>query len=339
MDSEEDTDMDINAKISIKDEVTNNAVQIEEERLFVAQGEETDVNLRNNEMAKVNQENKTKLAGNTFVITNKEYPRKNLAQWGNGEKDCGPYEDGMASNQLWILEEDIEYPDHFHIKNVQYDGYKLSAEFSSSGVRMHDVGVRNDKEITQSQIWRFVKEKECGGDGYRIFNFEFSSEAITILYSSLFGITSDNMWNRQLWKLIPRFEAKVEKKVIWEVDNRQGSRDITEKVEYSEGLKLTQSSEISTQIGMETSLTLSVDELVEKESITSTLKTDISTSIKRGSEKTWSKKVTTTYNAPAGKNYRVVQLGCNFDSPLQIDNMYLDSTHIQIQETDGDFPN
>ena len=60
-------------------------------------------------------------------------------------------------------------------------------------------------------------------------------------------------------------------------------------------------------------------------------------SMSSSEENSWSKTTTTQYTAPAGKNYRVVQMVVNFSSPLESDNCCLHCDEERIEETTEEF--
>ena len=92
-------------------------------------------------------------------------------------------------------------------------------------------------------------------------------------------------------------------------------------------MKLTKSTSVSTKIGFEYSLKSSLS--VPIKGITAGMEStykfsmEIQTSMSSSEEKSWSKETATTYTAPAGKKYRVLQTLLDFSSPLDSDNCCL----------------
>ena len=62
----------------------------------------------------------------------------------------------------------------------------------------------------------------------------------------------------------------------------------------------------------------------------------LESSMSSSEEKSWSKTTKTTYTAPAGKNYRVLQMVVNFSSPLDSDNCCLHGDE-RIEESTEEF--
>ena len=105
---------------------------------------------------------------------------------------------------------------------------------------------------------------------------------------------------------------------------RQGTKDVTKEFKITTGLKLTNS---TTRVGFEYSLKTSLSAGIE--GITAgmesqyTFSAQIESSVSSSEEKSWSKETTTTYTAPAGKKYQVLQMILDFSSPLDSDNCCL----------------
>ena len=88
-------------------------------------------------------------------------------------------------------------------------------------------------------------------------------------------------------------------------------------------MKLTKSQSLSTKIGFEYSLKSSVSAVPGiSPGMESELKltTQIESSVSSSEESSWIKETTTTYTAPAGKKYKVLQTLLDFSSPLELDN-------------------
>ena len=102
------------------------------------------------------------LNGNTFINSNKVYPRANLAQWGYGGRDMGTYELGLYADQLWSLESHPYHNDYFYIKNCIREGWRI-AKWGSGN---REVGAYG-KEYYDDQMWKFVHV----GDGF--YRYEY----------------------------------------------------------------------------------------------------------------------------------------------------------------------
>lgn len=275
------------------------------------------------------------LDGNSFLITNKVYERANLAQWGRRGRDAGTHEQQVVPDQFWMLEEVSSAPGYYYIHNLQYQGYRL-AKWGSGG---RETGVYNG-QYHRDQQWRFVKE----GDYYRIYNRRYSTAKLAKWGKSdwSWGTYSWANHDDQLWKLTPRFEANINRRVVWQIDNREATHDVPHIVQLTRGLTLTQSETVTTKVGLETALTASIEMGIPfvgdaSFGMTTTLTTEVTNSISHGEERSWTESYTTTYTAPAGKNYRVIQMGCDLNSPLAADDMYLFSTYLTVEESDEDF--
>ena len=278
----------------------------------------------------------TRLDGNTFVITNKEYFRANLAQWGTDGRDVGTHENKVYVDQFWILEPEPHWPGYYYIKNAEYTDYRLakwSGFWGDSGDE--DVGVVNG-QYHDDQLWKFESQ---GNDFYKIFNKEYPDARL-----AKWGKDDDDWgtysgseeYDDQIWKLTPRFRANVQEIVIWEADNRKGSNDFTEVVTVTKGLKLTSSLTLSTKVNLESSLEASIPIDAISFGVSSKIATELASSMTTTEEKSWSTATKTTFTAPKGKNYRVKQIEVDFDSVLPEDHLIFDSGYT-IEETDGEF--
>ncbi len=137
---------------------------------------------------------------------------------------------------------------------------------------------------------------------------------------------------------MPRFNAAVRNVTLWACDNREGTQDFSEEVTVTTGLTLTSASSISTTVGLEQSLTASASYGGFSAEVKTTLSLQIQTSLSHEEQKNWSRESKVKFTAPKGKNYRVKQLACDFNSPLADDNCTMNCNYI-VEETDGEFPN
>lgn len=276
------------------------------------------------------------LDGNSFQITNKVYERAHIAQWGTRGRDVGTHEQQIVPDQFWMLQQVEHEPGYYYIHNLEHAGYRLA----KWGTGDHDVGVYNGQYF-RNQQWRFVQE----GEGYyRIYNRRYPQAKIAKWgkADNAWGTYSGDNYDDQLWKLTPRYEADINREVVWQLDNRDSTRDVTRVVQITKGLRLTNSRSVSTKIGLATSLTASIEmaiPLIGSASLemSQSMTSEITNSISHGEENSWTETISTTFIVPAGKNYRVIQMGANLNSPLVADNMYLASTYIKVEESDEDF--
>ena len=118
---------------------------------------------------------------------------------------------------------------------------------------------------------------------------------------------------------------------------RQGSTAVTKEFTITTGLKLTKSKTVTTTAGFEHSITASLSVPIKglTAGMESTTKfyAQIESSLSSSEEKYWSKQTKTTYTAPAGKKYRVVQTLLDFSSPLELDDSTLYNSE-RIEESD-----
>ena len=137
---------------------------------------------------------------------------------------------------------------------------------------------------------------------------------------------------------MPRFKAAVKTVTIWACDNREGIQDFSEEVIVTTGLTLTSSSSISSTVGLEQSLTASASYGGFSAEVKTTLSMQIQTSLSHQEQKNWSRQSKVKFTAPKGRNFRVKQLVCDFNSPLRDDNCVL-NCNFEVEETDGEFTN
>ena len=190
-------------------------------------------------------------------------------------------------------------------------------------------GQRND-----DQLWSF----EPVGAYYKIRSCKYTNRVFSKWgsWDSSWGTYRDTNAEDQLWSLKPRFTATAVQTQIWAVDNRGGSNPFTETREVTQGLKLTQSSTISTTVNLEATLGFTIPIKMPIE-VGLSMKGEITKSLTRGSEETWSTKSTINFTAPAGRNYRVTQFIVTFKSEIPGDEIAL-YTNYKVEETTGALP-
>ena len=190
-------------------------------------------------------------------------------------------------------------------------------------------GQRND-----DQLWSF----EPVGTYYKIRSCKYTNRVFSKWgsWDSSWGTYRDTNAEDQLWSLKPRFTAKAVQTQIWAVDNRGGSNPFKETREVTQGLKLTESSTVSTTVNLEASLGFTIPIKMPID-VGLAMKGEIKKSLTRGSEKTWNTKSTITFTAPAGTNYRVTQFIVTFKSEIPGDEIAL-YTSYKVEETDGVLP-
>lgn len=274
------------------------------------------------------------LNGNVFLLQNKEYNHANLVQFKaeNKKTNLGSYEQGTYDDQLWLLEEEPKHKGYYYIKNKRHNW-----RICKSGKDREDVWCYGGNHF-DDQLWRFEHD---GDNYYRIYNYSYPNDKLT-----KFGSGNDRIgsydganYDDQVWKLIPWYEVKesdIKSNILFDCDNRTGSAAFKKTVTVTQGLKLTNSSSLSSTLGIENSLTAAANYGIASAEMTSTITASLSASINSSSEETWSQTETITFSAPAGKNYRVKQIECPFNSAYEPDSMTLGCSY-EIQETDGEF--
>lgn len=119
--------------------------------------------------------------------------------------------------------------------------------------------------------------------------------------------------------------------------SRKRSADVIKEFIVTTGVKLTNSKSITTKVGFEYSLKSSLGAsfkgITAGVEATTTISSQLETSLMSSEDKFWSKQTKTIYTAPAGKRYRIVQTLVDFSSPLEADNVSLYLTE-RIEETD-----
>jgi hypothetical protein len=193
------------------------------------------------------------IGNRTYFIESRAYPHARVAQWGtdNGN-DCGTYEIEVYSNQLWLMKESPTKPGWYYIYNADEDqkDWRL-AKWSAGNT---DTGVY-EGDYYDDQLWSFTNVTMTNttmGEYYQINNFLYPQ-----CFMSKWGeedsdwgtVTGADVDNQQLWALVPRYEATVQDRIIFQADNRNGTLDFTETVTITTGLQLTTKSTISTTVG------------------------------------------------------------------------------------------
>ena len=279
------------------------------------------------------------LDGAIFFIINKVYSHAKLAQWGTGGRDIGTYEQRVYSDQLWRLEAEPQHPGYYYICNVQNDGYRIAKWGRDNGA----VGNYNGKYL-DDQLWKF----EVCGDFYRIFNYKYKDAKIT-----KFGRADDNwgtydgkLYDDQLWKLTPLFDASLKKACVWDIDNREGSENVTVKRSVTTGVKVTTKSSLSSKAGFKDSLKYSASVAFGKvasvgSEMAAEIFGEIESSLSYESEEQWSETTTVTFTAPEGAKYRVTQWQLDFGSwTLVLDDNDCQGqvlTKIKVEESHGEY--
>jgi len=256
--------------------------------------------------------------------------KANIAMWGKKSRQMGTYEIKVHPDQFWLLERDRdEKEEYYYIKNIHHDGYRIG----KWGKGDKDVGSYGGKYYSD-QLWKFVKE----GDYYRIYNKKYPTAKIAKWGKGDgdWGTYAKDDYDDQLWKLTPRFTATPSTKILWHSDNRTGSKPFAVKKTVTTGIVLTRSETVSTKVGLAASLNLAATYKAVTAGLTTSVSYEITKSMTTTEEKSWSETTEIPFEAPAGKNYRVVQNTMIFTSPYPDDDMELFLSY-RIDETTGDF--
>lgn len=275
-----------------------------------------------------------KLNNNTFIIYNKYWYHAKLDQWGtkNG-RSMGTTELDINPDQFWILEKDERHSDYFYIKNANHRGYRIG-KWSNKN---EDTGIYKGQYATD-QLWRFERIED---DYYKIYNYKYK-QAKMAKWSKKNGDWGTypgkpTHEDTVLWKLVPRYKAKVDTEVLWHCDNRNGSRDVGHEVDITKGINLTksESNSVSTTVGFKNSLKLSLPDTELETEFNEEIENSIS--VKKTKEKIISRTTKTKFTAPKSFNYRVLQHYCKYRSPLESDNCELRINNIKTEQRKGKF--
>ncbi|XP_046842311.1 uncharacterized protein LOC124436427 [Xenia sp. Carnegie-2017] len=263
------------------------------------------------------------LNNNSFLITSKMFKNENLVMWGTGCKQIGT----NVEIQFWQLKEEPKYPGYFYICNTKYDGYRIA-----------NLGPRISCESEPDNENQMFKFEEVGDSFYRICNYKKQEAKLTKWgkENDELGFSDGTGDDNQSWKLVPRFEAYVTTVTIWSYDNRHISESLSEEISVTTGLKFTSSSTTPITIGLEQSLMASVCSAAVDEESKVEINDEIQYSLSQSTEEDWSRTSAIEYTVPAGKNFRVKQLTCEFYSLLRSDTCVLTCKSI-IEETKGTF--
>lgn len=276
------------------------------------------------------------LDGAIFYIINKVYSHARLAQYGPGSRDIGTYEQKVYPDQLWRLQAEPKHPGYYYICNVHNDGYRIG----KWGRGDDEVGNYNGQYF-DDQLWKFEKS----GDFYRIFNYKYK-DAKMAKYGKgddQWGTFSGDNYDDQLWKLTPLLEGSLGKTLVWSIDNRQGSKDVTVQRSVTKGVKITQASSLTKKQGFKASLKFSASLAIKGifsvgSEMSREFSQEIQSSVSHANENQWSETTTVTFTAPKGVNYRVTQWQFNFGSDTMSDQCQGQVlTKFKVEETKGGF--
>jgi len=281
------------------------------------------------------KESVKKLNNQTFIFANKLYAHENLTKLETESRGMGTSEEKITRNCFWRLEEDKNKLGWFYI-------YPAASE---SGCRIEkwghsdrDVGIKNGSR-SDDQLWKFV---DCADGFYRIYNYKYRGACMAKWGKNdkEWGTCFGELGSSQLWKLIPRYQAQIKKAIVWKCDNRLGSRDFSQNVSVTVGLKATNSATVTFTGGLEYSLISSIDAATgsaDNKEIGIDKRNEIVSALSRyvslEKNRPWSETKDVTFTAPAGKQYLVSQLICDFKSPLEIDNLSVGCSY-SMEETD-----
>jgi hypothetical protein len=225
------------------------------------------------------------------------------------------------------MKESPTKPGWYYIYNAAEDqkDWRL-AKWSAGNT---DTGVY-EGDYYDDQLWSFTNVTMTNttmGEYYQINNFLYPQ-----CFMSKWGeedsdwgtVTGADVDNQQLWALVPRYEATVQDRIIFQADNRNGTLDFTETVTITTGLQLTTKNTISTTVGLSESLTDSIPGIYK---CSMQLKAQVDQSLSKGEQADWSITTQMNFTAPAGFMYRVVQRMVPFKSRLIADNMNLYSDY------------
>ena len=273
------------------------------------------------------------LNNRTFIFVNKLYPYARLTKLETGEREMDTTEKKITPNSFWRLEEDEKNLGYFYIYNAPLEsGYRIG----KFGQGDRDIGIQYGN-YSDDQLWKFV---DCGDGFCRIYNKHKGARiAKWGKNDTEWGTCSGKLEDSQLWKLIPRYKARIETALVWECDNVMGSRDFSENVSVTVGLKVTNSETLTFTSGLQYSLLSSIAAATKSAENIANEKLDaIVDAVSRYKSFTgnrpWSKTKDVIFTAPAGSKYRVFQLICDFQSPLGIDDLSV-GCHYTMEETNN----
>jgi len=289
--------------------------------------------------ARVDEELKKESVNNlnnqTLILTNKLYAHDRLTELETEKRGMGTTAKKITRNCFWRLEEDKNKLGWYYIYSAASES---RGRIEKSGHGDSDVGIQNGSH-SDDQLWKFV---DCGDGFYRIYNYKHRGARLAKWGKNDddWGTCYSELGSNQLWKHTPRYKAQIKKDIVWKCDNRMGSRDFSQKVAVTVGLKVTNSEMVSFTAGLHYSLKSAVDaanEGAENEAIDIDKKHEIYCALSRhislDKNRPWSETIDITFTAPAGKQYRVCQLICDFQSPLEEDNLTVGCSY-SMEETD-----
>jgi len=285
-----------------------------------------------------------KLDGNVFKLGSNQFYRTTLVAFGTmGHADMRPADpDHSYPNCFWRLREDERVKGVYVIESIT--GHVLGVDtFSRIGTKYWSDKGLGDRwiglvpgnprfgivsTITDEDLWRIVKSPNQGT--YYITNYKYPKRCLTQFSLSDWGWTEFGDHPHE-WCLTPRYVAKFNWTVVWQKDNREGSKDFSETTETTTGVTLTNSTTLTTEQNLTQSLTAAVNAGIATEgaSIGASLEVqetvnDTITKMVTGTDTTtWSEKDTITYTAPAYKDYRVLAVRAMFSSDCVGDDMEL----------------
>ena len=297
------------------------------------------------------------------------------AVWPIGITDRGTGTDDTAidARQLWMLEEHHQHKGYYYIHNVVNDGYRLSnwdgrechlidnyntIDDCYYNYRGYEQAVSAVNTIRDTkQLWRF---EYVGGGNYRIYNFYYPSNKLSMtdkwkiwadggakslplseLNGADVGYLSVDMGvynDAQLWSLERRFSAKIDRKVLFHIDNRSGTQDITETRTEVEGFASSKESSSSTTTGFEASLTVAASYGIASAEASFSMSHEMSQSMTKAIEQSTSVERTNTYTAPAGFDYRVSYIQMSFSSNIAEDRVAISQSTKCVEQSTSRLP-
>ena len=165
---------------------------------------------------------------------------------------------------------------------------------------------------------------------YELLPFFVSNWIISFL---LLGSYAGGFSDDQVWRLVDRFDAKLENKAIISISNG-GPTSISESRTYTTGMTVTNTSSATQSDSLEMSLTTSAGAsgMGMSASVEAGLKSTISQSLSQSSSetKTWSEEVTTVYDIPPWTKYIVTQNQIDYNGKVPGDNVEVMITDVVV---------
>lgn len=275
-----------------------------------------------------------------FLIYNYKFHKARIAQWAERDTAVGTYEHELKPDQLWTFEPHPTKTGCYYIRNEMYQRYRLADASQWFGINNEHNFIVTSGAYKDDQLFKLVPSGKHAGY-YYIYSCLYTNDRIGKWseYDDKTIMWSGDLKDDQLWKLVPRFKANLFTDVVFHFNNLQGSKPITRSVSVTTGIKRSTTNTIRNKETYKRSIEASMGVALEGigeigAKATEEFSYELEMTFSVTNEQSWAKTETITFTIPAGKNFKVMQNGANFEGKFSSESCQL-LTSIKVFESDS----